>query len=283
MASGNWGRIWIAAAVAGLMICCLRIRRLWPLLLLWVPLLFYALSIAYAGVPLFVPSWWPFTHYNVRYGIELLPLFAVSAGLVPLIIGANSVPEGASQTDDVSPSLKRWPDTDRFWTSLNNYAPARTIQAATAFVVVLVAALSYFSVWRAQPICLTEAAANSRTKLALEAAVARTIGGLPHNSDYLMYLGDHVGIFEQAGIPLRQVINEGNHRPWKKPADQEGLWERALAEPAHYADFVVAFNGDVVDRAVNKGGLSLVSVAHTTGQPEARIYAARSSLNRSHQ
>ena len=45
-------------------------------------MVFYALSIAYSGVPLFLPAWWPFTWYNLRYGLQLLPLFAVSAALI---------------------------------------------------------------------------------------------------------------------------------------------------------------------------------------------------------
>ncbi len=32
-----------------------------------------------------------------------------------------------------------------------------------------------------------------------------------------MYLGDHVGALQRAAIPLSRTINEGNHRPWKKP------------------------------------------------------------------
>ena len=58
-----------------------REATLWPLLLLWVPLPFYALSVAYSGVPIFMPVWWPFSYYNVRYGLELLPAFAVFAAL----------------------------------------------------------------------------------------------------------------------------------------------------------------------------------------------------------
>ncbi len=70
------------------------------------------------------------------------------------------------------------------------------------------------------------------------------------DSTLLMYTGDHVGALEQAGIPLNHVINEGNHRTWKQPADPNGLWEHALADPAKYVDYVVAFEGDRVWQAV---------------------------------
>ena len=281
MASGNWGRIWIAIALAGLAMAMRRIRVSWPVLILWLPLLFYAFSIAHGGVPLFMPAWWPFTFYNVRYGIQLLPLFAVSAGLMVTGVSTVPAPEGAIESDSATRSLKRLPDASRFRLRFHEYISTQNLQITVLCALLLIAILSYISVWKTQPVCFTEAWVNSRTKLTLESAVARTMSGLPRTSEYLMYLGDHVGAFEQAGIPVRQVINEGNHRPWKRPSDPEGLWERTLADPSRYADIVIAFDGDPVDRAVDKSKLTLISVIHTTGQPEARIYAARSSLNQS--
>jgi hypothetical protein len=109
----------------------------------------------------------------------------------------------------------------------------------------------------------------------LESEVERTITAVPPNSRFLMYLGDHVGVFQQAGIPLRQVVNEGNHRPWKKPSDPSGLWERALADPPRYADYVIAFDGDTVDRTADRTHLILLNEIHTTGQPYARIYTTK--------
>ena len=89
-----------------------------------------------------------------------------------------------------------------------------------------------------------------------------------------MYLGDHVGAVQQAGIPLRRVINEGNHRTWKQH-DPEGLWEHALADPARYADYVVAFEGDSVWKAVQSRHLPALVEIHTTGQERAILYRAR--------
>ncbi len=267
MAEGNWGRIWVGIALAGLVLTGARVRAYGATLLLWVPMLFYALSIAYGGVPLFLPAWWPFTWYNLRYGLQLLPLFAVSAALVVCMVSASAAPEGTVHRW-LEPSLKRWPERNLL------------LRVGCAGALVLVA-LCYAFVWRAQPLCFKEAWVNSRTKLALESSVAHVVASLPSNSQYLMYVGDHVGVFQQAGVPLRQVINEGNHRPWKRPTDAEGLWERALAEPAKYADFVITYDGDQVDQALEKKGLTLVSEIHTSGQPHARIYAARAALNQS--
>jgi len=261
MAEGNWGRIWIAVALAGLVLTVVRLRTRGVFLLLWVPLVFYALSIAYGGVPLFLPAWWPFTWYNLRYGLQFLPVFAVSLALMASALADIAAPEGAVKEKRSAPSLKRWPDTN--------------LQKLAIAAMVGLVVLSYSFVWKAGPLCFKEAWVNSRTKLALESSVAQRIVRLPRDARYLMYLGDHVGAFQQAGVPLRQVIHEGNHRQWKRPSDPEGLWERALADPAKYVDFVIVFEGDAVDRAVNRNGLTLISAIHTTGQPHASIYTTR--------
>jgi hypothetical protein len=89
-----------------------------------------------------------------------------------------------------------------------------------------------------------------------------------------MDISEHVGVMEQAGIPLRQVVNNENHRPWKRPSDPEGLWERALADPPRYVDVVIAFDGDAVDQQVNYADLTELMELHATGQPRARIFVA---------
>jgi len=127
------------------------------------------------------------------------------------------------------------------------------------------------SIWR-DPACFREAWINSRTRIALEGEVAAYLKRLPPDSRLLMYLGDHVGALQQAGIPLRRVIYEGNHRTWKQPSDPQGLWEQALAKPEQYVDFVIAFDGDVVSAGVQRQGLSPIAVIHVSGQPQATIY-----------
>ena len=241
MAEGNWQKPWVTLLLIGTVAILILDRRLWPLLLLWVPLPFYMLSIAYSGVPIYLPVWWPSSFYNVRYGLQLLPLFSV----------ASAVPT-------------------YFLLRLARNKLAKTAVVSAALIVLTG---SYASVWRPQPVCFREPWVNSRTRIALETELASNLKKLPHDSTLLMYLGDHVGALQQAGIPLRRTINEGNHRPWKAPDDQEGLWERALANPPQYVDFVVALDGDPVAVGAQKQGLSSIIVISATGQPAATIYS----------
>jgi hypothetical protein len=250
MAGGNWGRFWLAAAFVAVAIGVWKLRaQAASMLLLWVPLVFYALSIAYGSVPIHVYTWWPFATFNQRYGLQLLPMFAVSAG----VLTASVFLFGAG-----------WRHGGKM--------------VAVIFALMVV---SYASVWKADPQCLKEAQRNWEIRHTLNSAVQRVVAGLPRNSRFLMDLGEHVGVMEQAGIPLRQVVNNENHRPWKRPSDLEGLWERALADPPRYVDFVIAFDGDAVDQGANRTNLTVLAEIHATGQPRARIYSARSAPNQS--
>jgi hypothetical protein len=210
--------------------------------LLWLPLLFYAWSVAYGGVPIYVPDWWPHSRYNTRYGIEMLPAFCVCA-----VLAVNAL-------FDATGGLR--------------------LRRAMAVAALALLVLSYASTWR-DPITLTEARVNGQTRIALEKEVAQYLSALPAGSTLLMYVGDHVGTLQQAGIPLRRVINEGNHRVWKRPTDPDGLWEQALANPRRFADFVIAFEGDPVAQQADKTNLTALAVLHVSGQPEAVIYRAR--------
>jgi hypothetical protein len=240
MAEGKSQKVWLLLLLAGTITILISARKLWPLLLLWIPLPFYMLSVAYSGVPIFVPTWWPFSFYNVRYGLQLLPLFSISVAVTTCF--------------------------------LLHLARDKNAKTAIVSAVLILLAANYAFVWRAQPVCFREASVNSRTRIAFETELASNLNKLPHNSNLLMYLGDHVGALQRAGIPLRRTINEGNHRPWKSPADIEGLWERALANPSQYVDFVIAMDGDPVALGMQKQTLTSLVVIRTAGQPAATIY-----------
>jgi hypothetical protein len=134
---------------------------------------------------------------------------------------------------------------------------------------------SYAAIWRDDPICYREAEVNMKGLVALDRQLGEWIKSLPPDSTLLMHLGEHVGALERAGIPLRRTINEGNHRVWRQPADPGGLWERALADPAAYADYVIGFQGDPVWTAARDRHLTALVEIHATGQPSAVIFQGR--------
>ena len=236
----NWHRLWLFLLLAGTAAILISQRRLWPLLLLWTPLPFYMLSIAYGGVPIFLPPWWPHSIYNARYGLQMLPAFAVFLPLTGYLLARL-------------------------------FANIKIKMAVAASLMVLII-VSYVLVWHSQPILFREAWINSRSKNAIETQLASILKRFPAGSNYLMYLGGHVGAMQRAGIPLKQVINEGNHRPWVKPRDPNGLWEKALASPEQYVQYVIAFQGDDVDEQVDKRNLTAFLVLHVTDQPAVTIY-----------
>ena len=257
LAENEWlQRAWVLLAVVGMAVAALNYRRkssvagssppgAWvPLFVLLVPVPFYTLSVAYGGVPVFIPAWWPFTHYNVRYGLQLLPAFAAALAILVHL---------ALRSERLLPRLR-----------------TVCVVGILAFVTA-----SYASIWRTAPVSLKEAQVNMGTRNQLETQLAIWLQKLPPDSTLLMYVGDHVGALQQAGIPLKRVINEGNHRTWRQPADPEGLWEHALADPAHYADYVIAFEGDSVWQAVRDRHLSELVEIHVTGQARAILYRAR--------
>ncbi len=178
-----WGRMMLILALLGTAFAVWRFRRYKVWLLLWLPLIFYALSIAYGSVPIFLPVWWPFSYYNVRYGLELLPVFAVFPVLVAGFL-AEALRERGRRG------------------------------AAWALLIVCVGG-SYLSAWADMPITLREARVNSRRKIDLEMALARFLVTIPKNATILMYEGAHVGALQRAGIPLSHVISEASHPDWE--------------------------------------------------------------------
>lgn len=227
------GFLVMAAAVAGFVLAVRR-RMALPALLLWMPLPFYVYAVAYGAVPIFIPPLWPHSYYNSRYGMEMLPAFAVFAFLVVQWV------EG------------RW--------SQSQPMVKRLMQP----IALLFVALNTVGVMYRTPLVLKEAISNSTTRIGFESALARQLLALPRGSEILMYNSDHVGALEDAGIPLRQTINEGDY----------DSFHAALAAPAEHAAYVVAIAGDPVSAAVtaHPEGLTELTILCTTGQPCARIY-----------
>ncbi len=253
------------------------------LLLLWFPLPFYAYAIAYGSVPIFVPVWYPFSYYNVRYGLELLPAFAVfSALLIAFVCKIGGCPTSRpvfGLTWGHSPGQRR---TDELFarngtttvcrnTSIESAFGRRgtwgTLSTVVAAVLVLLLVANYVTIGRAGPICLREAQTNSASRLRLEAQLAGFLRRLPPDSTLLMYTGEHVGALQRANVRLRRVVD----------TETKMVWDAGLSCPAQVADYVVAFSGDPVAQAVerNPRWLEKVAAFSTPGTPEATVYRSR--------
>ncbi|HZD75513.1 MAG TPA: hypothetical protein VE218_00815 [Acidobacteriaceae bacterium] len=222
-------------ALAGTAVLWMRRRSaaLAAATLLWLPLPFYVYAVAYGSVPIFIPVWYPHSWYNTRYGMEMLPAFALFAA---------AVLEG----------LTTWRPRWQQW-----LVPVAAVLILLNGVLLL----------RANPLVFQEAVQNSRSRMAFERALANWLRVLPPGKTLLMSTSDHIGAVQSAGIPLRDIINEGDYYEWGG----------ALKDPAAKANYVVALDGDAVARAVaeHPQGLTLLEVVCSTGQPCARVYIAK--------
>jgi hypothetical protein len=200
--------------------------------LLWLPLPFYAYSVAYGSVPIFIPVWFPHSWYNTRYGMEMLPAFALFA---------------AAALEGLAMWRARWQD----W-----MVPVAAVLILANSILLL----------RARPLVFQEAVENARTRIPFERTLSNWLRMLPPGKTLLMSTSEHIGAVQRAGIPLRNIINDGDYYEWGP----------ALKDPAAKADYVVALDGDAVARAVAERpqGLTLLEVIRSTGQPTARVYIA---------
>ena len=259
----------IALASVGVLIAVLQPRRFGALLLLWLPLPFYAFSIAYGSVPVFVPEWWPFSYYNVRYGLELLPAIAVFAGLMPWAVDRLLAQRAVSNRSRRSPAPTSQLRAD--------WGPRLAVAANVVLLAVVLLAAGSSALcfssrsqdhqWPRQwmiPVCYREAWVNSRDRLALESQLAEVLAQLPPDARILMFTRDHVGALQTAGIPLGHVISEAAYYHW----------DAALSAPFAVADYIVAIDKDPVADAVrtNPHGLTKVAILHTLRQPDVTVY-----------
>ncbi len=137
------GQALFVMALAGTVAAIWKFRRYGVFLLLWLPLPFYALSIAYGSVPIYLPVWYPFSYYNVRYGLELLPVFAVFLAVLT-----------ALAVERISTAAAR---------------------IAVWGIMMAVVAGSYASIYAQTPITLQEAQVNSPSRSAMERALAQAL------------------------------------------------------------------------------------------------------------
>ena len=255
-----WGSLWgnfvLALAAAGTVAAwfaektAAHRRAFAWVLLLWLPVPFYTWSVAYGSVPIFFPAWWPFTFYNTRYGIELLPALALGIGFA---------------ASSAAAALRRW-QGPRIAQLLPDFAFALLFVLAGINAVVLV---------RQEPIVYAESTANVDARLPYDQAIPPLLQDLLHKfprATVLMNTSTYPEIVAFTGIPLRQTINESDL----------ALWRAALEAPASHAAIVVAFDGDEVDLAIkaHPEGLTVEGRFTAENQPAATVYSSYAVFHR---
>jgi hypothetical protein len=184
------GPVLFWGAVAGSVAAIFK-RAVWPLILLALPAVFYLWSMHAGQVPIFVPTLWPFSYYNTRYGLALLPLAAFStAALIAWI------PE-----------------------------PARGVSAALAIAICWVPWLLH----PLPESCITwkESQVNSVARRAWTVEAAEFLHDhYRRGSGIFTTFGDITGIYVRAGIPLRDTLTWDNWPQWPATVARPDLFLR---------------------------------------------------------
>jgi hypothetical protein len=239
-----WGNSLLALSVlgtAGAWIAARRRAFTWALLL-WLPVPFYAYSVAYSSVPIFLPPWWPHSWYNTRYGMEMLPALALGLGFVASCLLA----------------------------AVRDFKPAWAKYAAGLLFALV--ALNARQLIRERPLVYVEGTKNIAAHRPYQVAIPPVLRALlakQPGATILMETSVDPEIVDLTGIPLRQTINEADL----------AVWDAALAAPAQHATIVLAFDGDAVDRAVKAHPEGLTAIVHftTSRQPSGTLYISNTS------
>lgn len=167
-----------------------RARRSAALLLL-VPIPFYLHSMAYAAVPLYVPTLFPHTYYNLRYGLEMLPAVAILTSFL------------------LAPRLPR--------------------QARHGLLVALLGVLLGQAVWAAsggarELAVIKEGMFNTPCSSKRQQAIIRFMRNRYDGQTILAAAGRWPCVMREAGIPFRKVLTETNRECWRKLRSEPERW-----------------------------------------------------------
>jgi hypothetical protein len=209
-------------------------RALWPLTLLALPPAFYILSLHSGGTPIFVPVLYPFSYYNTRYGLALLPLAAFGSA------------------------------------ALASWAPMRW-RAAAALAVVAIGAGPWLLDPRLES-CVTwkESEINSHARRAWTAEAADFFrANYEPGAGIFTTFGDVTGVFQASGIPLRETLTWDNWPHWPAAVARPDLFLREEWAVAFGGDPVQT----AINRAFLRGPrYTLQKTIVVKGAPVLEIY-----------
>lgn len=185
------GPVLLIAGLVGLIAALLK-RAFWPALLLSIAPVFYIVSMYGSGTPIFVPTLWPFSYYNTRYGLAALPLAAFGVGSIVALL------------------------------------PHRFKGPATVIAVLGVCLPWLLPPRLDRLICWKESQVNSEARRAWTSETAEYLKIAVRPADRIRIpFGDTTGILRAAGIPLRRTIHEGDSPQWNAGIARPDLffWE----------------------------------------------------------
>lgn len=222
---------WLGLAGAA---AALWMRRWWPVMLLSLTPVFYVWSMYSSGTQIFVPTLWPHSYYNTRYGTTMLPLFAFGAAALVASI------------------------------------PARFRKPAAGLVIAMSIAPWLIHPSRDNWVCWKESQVNSSTRRAwTERAAAFLRTHYRSGEGVFTEFGDMTGIFRASGILLRDTLHEGNNPWWMAAERRPGLFLKEQWVVAFSGDPVAT----AVQRANRERPLyELVQVVIVPGADVVEIY-----------
>jgi len=176
-------------ALAGVVVVLVR-RVFWPVALLALPPAFYILNMHSGASPIFVPGLWPHSWYNTRYGLAALPLMALAAAALIMLVPRN-------------------------------------LRAATVALIIVAGGIHW--VIHPQPeswITWAESRANSTGRRAWMHAAADYLRPRYVRGSGIVSSGgdDFLGIYREMGIPLSETFSVYNGLPFVAAEQRPALW-----------------------------------------------------------
>ncbi|MGH9433328.1 MAG: ArnT family glycosyltransferase [Terriglobia bacterium] len=207
LVSGPW---LLVLAMFGLMVWIIdrrRQRRGAAALLLLVPLIFYVQSMTFNAIPIYVPTLFPYTYYNLRYGLEMLPAIAIFPAF---IVGRGG-----------------WEWKFR----------GRGILVFVLLAMVLGQQASIVAQGVRRIPIVRESILNTPCATKTQRALIRYLRGNYDGHTIIMALGQWPCVNPKVGIPYRNTITEANRRYWRT------LPQGASKQ----AEWILVKQGDAVD------------------------------------
>ena len=152
-------------------------------LLFLVPLPFYVNALAYAAIPLYVPTLFPFSYYNLRYGAEMVPALALFAAFL-----------------------------------LPRTLPSRRRNGLLAFFGALLIMQSgvLFSGGAERLVVAREGILNTPCRSERQQAIIRVLRARYDGGRVLVAAGKWPCVFPEVGIHFRNTVSDSNREYWRE-------------------------------------------------------------------